>query len=157
MARPKKKTMSQNVVNAATTGMPSPVRSVLGNRFVALLVVITLPILYMLGVVSFDWENGRPHLSVGREKAREAKDEAAEAIHEFGERREDNQNERPKLFSQEEAKTPVADRLAKALDEPEAGHNSLLDFAPAAQESAPAAEPKHRPGDRIKKLFDGRR
>ncbi len=157
MARAKKKTLSQNVVNAATTGMPSPVRSVLGNRFVALLVVITLPLLYMLGVVSFDWEGGRPHLKVDREKAAQVREEAVEAIEEFEERREGGHEGRERLLSAEKATGPVADRLAKALEEPEAEEKPFLGFAPAAQDPEPAAEPKHHVGDGLKKLFDGRR
>jgi hypothetical protein len=157
MARAKKKTLSQNVVNAATTGMPSPVRNVLGNRIVALLVVVTLPILYMSGVISFDWQNGRPHLTVDREKAELVREEAAEAIHEFEERREGDHDDRPHLFSQENSKTPVVERLAKAVDETESERNSIFDLAPDDQEPESATETKHRPGERLKKMFDGRR
>ncbi len=157
MARPKKKTLSQNVVNVATSGMPSPVRSVLGHRIIALLVVLALPILYMLGVVSIDWQNGRPHLSVDREKAAEVKEKASERIHEIQEQRDRDQDGRPHLLSQGESSNPLGDRMAKALDGVDEGKKPSFGFAPAANEPETPAGQKPRPGARLKKLFDDRR
>jgi hypothetical protein len=157
MARPKKKTLSQNVVSVATSGMPSPVRSVLGHRIVALLVVLALPILYMLGVVSIDWQNGRPHVSVDREKAAEVKEKASERIHEIQEQRGRDQDGRPHLLSQGESSNPLGDRMAKAFDGVDEGKKPSFGFAPAANEPETPAGQKPRPGARLKKLFDDRR
>jgi hypothetical protein len=80
MARSKKKTLSQNVVNVATTGMPKPIRKVLGRRIVALLIVLLAPVLYASGIISIKWENGRPHFAVNRQRAAQVKQEATEKI-----------------------------------------------------------------------------
>ena len=66
--------MSQKVVSAGTTGLPSPVRRLLSGRIVAGLIVLCLPLLFISGIVSVDFENGRPHLSFNRDKAKEAKE-----------------------------------------------------------------------------------
>jgi hypothetical protein len=157
MARPKKKTLSQNVVNVATSGMPSPVRNVLGHRVIALLVVLTLPILYLLGVVSVNWQNGRPQLSVDRERAAEVKEKAAERLHGIQEQREKDQNGRPHLLSQGDTTNSPADRMAKALESADKGSRPSFGFTSAADEPEAPAEQKPRPGARLKKLFDDRR
>ena len=77
MARSKKKkhskSMSQKVISAGTSGLPSPIRSFLSGRLVAGLIVLCLPLLFISGIVSVDFQNGRPHLSFNRNKAKEAK------------------------------------------------------------------------------------
>lgn len=84
MARSKKKkAFSQKVVGVATTGMPAPLRNFLTNRLVALLIVLVLPVLLAAGIVSIDWENGRPRLSFDRQKASEVKQNATEKIQEL--------------------------------------------------------------------------
>lgn len=79
MAR-KKKSISQNVVDVATTGMPQPVKKILGGRLIALLIVVCVPILFATGILSVRWENGRPKFSVNRQRAAEVKQEAVERI-----------------------------------------------------------------------------
>ncbi len=83
MARSKKKTLSQNVVNVATTGMPQPLKKVLGGRIIALLIVLCLPVLYATGIVSVKWENGRPRISINQQHATEVKQDAVEKIQEM--------------------------------------------------------------------------
>ena len=85
MARSKKKAISQQVVGVATTGMPSPVRKFLGSRIIALLIVIVTPILFATGVVSIDWQNGRPKLSFNRQRAKEVRKETANQIEDLRE------------------------------------------------------------------------
>ena len=75
--------MSQKVVSAGTTGLPSPVRRFLSGRIVAGLIVLCLPLLFISGIVSVDFENGRPHLSFNRDKAKEAKELAEDKIQEL--------------------------------------------------------------------------
>lgn len=91
MAKRKKKALSQKVVNVATSGMPSPIRKFAGNRFIALLVVLTLPVLYATGVVSFEWRNGRPSMSFNRQRAAEVKANAAEKIQDLRGQQEQGQ------------------------------------------------------------------
>ncbi len=83
MARSKKKTLSQHVVNVATTGMPQPVKKVLGGRIIALLIVLCVPVLYATGIVSVKWENGRPRISINQQRTAEVKQEAVEQIQEM--------------------------------------------------------------------------
>ena len=60
--------------------MPQPVKKLLGGRHVALLIVVCVPILFATGILSIRWENGRPQISINRQKAAEVKQEAAERI-----------------------------------------------------------------------------
>lgn len=65
----KKKTVSQTIVGVATTGMPQPVKRVLGGRLAAgMIVLIIVPLLYFSGVVTVKWENSRPRIAVNRER-----------------------------------------------------------------------------------------
>ena len=80
MARSKKKTLSQNVVDVATTGMPQPVKKLLGKRVVALLIVLCVPVLYATGLVSVKWENGRPRIEINPQRAAEVKQETVEQL-----------------------------------------------------------------------------
>ena len=77
------KSMSQKVISAGTSGLPSPIRSFLSGRIVASLIVVCLPLLFISGIVSVDFQNGRPHLSFNRDKAKEAKVMAEDKIHEL--------------------------------------------------------------------------
>ena len=88
MARSKKKkqTVSQKVVGVATTGMPRPVRSVLGNRVVSSLIVLALPALALTGIVTVDWQGGRPKLSIDEERAAELKQDLSEVKERVAER-----------------------------------------------------------------------
>mgnify|MGYP001180286337 CR=1 FL=1 len=78
MGRSRKKAISQHVVDAATIGLPSPIRDFLGGRLVALLIVVGFPVLYFSGVLSINWENGRPRLSINQQRAAEVTDQAVE-------------------------------------------------------------------------------
>lgn len=102
MARSKKQAISQKVVNVATIGMPTPVRKFLGNRLIALLIVLLLPVLYATGVVSIEWRDGRPRLSFDRQRAAEVKMETAEKIHELRDEKSQNQGGRLSFLPQGE-------------------------------------------------------
>jgi hypothetical protein len=86
MARSRKKTLSQNVVDVATTGMPQPVKKLLGKRVVALLIVLCVPVLYATGLVSVRWENGRPRVEINRQRAAQVKQDAVQQIQELQDR-----------------------------------------------------------------------
>ena len=76
----RKPTLSQNLVGVATVGMPPPVRSVLGSRLGSLLLLIVLPVLVISGVVSIQWSNGRPKVSIDRERAKEVRTQAVHSL-----------------------------------------------------------------------------
>jgi hypothetical protein len=79
----KKKSLSQNVVGVATTGMPSPVRKFLGGRLVALLIIAVVPILFATGIVSVRMENGRPKLTFNQHRAAEVRENAVDRAQDF--------------------------------------------------------------------------
>ena len=99
MARKSKRkpTLSQNLVGVATVGMPPPVRSVLGSRLGALLVIIILPILVITGVVSIQWNSGVPKISIDRERAKEVRTEAVDSLEKLREREKGLLSSRPRL------------------------------------------------------------
>ncbi len=47
---------------------------------IALLIVLLVPLLFATGLVKVQWENGRPRLIIDRQRAAEAKREAAEKV-----------------------------------------------------------------------------
>ena len=79
MAR-KKKSLPQNVVGVATTGMPSPVRKFLAGRAIALLIVVIVPILFATGVISVRFENGRPKVTFNAQRAVEVREDAVDKV-----------------------------------------------------------------------------
>lgn len=85
-SRKKKKSVSQTIVGVATTGMPKPVRGFLGNRLVASGIVLALPVLALTGIVSVDWQGGRPKLSIDEERAAEVKQNLHEVKEQVAER-----------------------------------------------------------------------
>ncbi len=90
-----KPTLSQNLVGVATVGMPPPVRSVLGSRLGSLLLLIILPILVITGVVSIQWNNGVPKVSIDRERAKEVRTEAMDSLQNLREREQGLLSSRP--------------------------------------------------------------
>ena len=73
MARSRKKTISQKIVGTATTGMPTPIKKLVGGRVVAFLIVASMALLLITGVVKIHWENGRPRFSINEQRAAEVK------------------------------------------------------------------------------------
>jgi hypothetical protein len=90
MARRKRKTLSQKVVGVATFGMPRGVRKVLGSRGLALLILLSVPVLALTGIISVQWTEGRPELSIDRERAAEVRQEVREGIQSLRDRRIDD-------------------------------------------------------------------
>ncbi len=83
MSRSTKKSLSQTVVAAGTTGMPSPVRKILGTRMVATLVVIAVPLLLASGLVKVNFDNGIPRFTINQPRAAEVKKDVAEKLHDY--------------------------------------------------------------------------
>lgn len=96
MARSKKKsTLSQKVVGVAATGLPSPVRKAASSRFGSRLILLCIPVLIATGLLTIQWENGRPRFAWDRQRAAEVKHEAAERIEDLrDERRHEKLGER---------------------------------------------------------------
>ena len=121
MGRSTKKTMSQNIVNVATTGMPSPVRKYLGGRIASLLIVLTIPVLLTTGVVSINWVNGRPRLSVDEQRAAEVKSSAAETLEqvadELAEDQPDLANRVKRLGIQEDTRSGLGDTVGQRVEQ----------------------------------------
>lgn len=80
MARSRKKSVSQNLVGLATTGMPEPARKMLGNRLIAKLLILVLPVLFATGILSLQWVNGRPSVQFHRDRAEQVEKRAAERL-----------------------------------------------------------------------------
>lgn len=118
MARSKKKTLSQNVVDAATTGMPQPVKKLLGKRHVALLIVLCVPVLLATGLVSVRWENGRPRIEINPQRAAQVKQETVEQVQALKDRHSDVRAPTmsiPPLLDQQSAES-MGDRIEGLKD-----------------------------------------
>jgi hypothetical protein len=137
MGHSRKKTISQKVVGAATTatGVPSPIRKILGNRFIALAIVAIFPALWAMGVVSVEWDGARPRLSFNRQRAEEVRQAAEQEV---GELREDIRGE-----------TPSHQGLIPQFDRGEAPR---FDFSLGQQ---PDQEPAPRIAERIESFQEG--
>ena len=85
MARSKKskKSIAQKVVNVGTTGMPSPAKRFLGNRLIAGLIVLVVPLLFVTGIVTVEFQNGRPHVYFNKQRANEVENNVADKIHDI--------------------------------------------------------------------------
>ena len=83
MGRSNKKSLSQTVVAVGTTGMPSPVRKILGTRVIASVIVVSVPVLIATGLVSVTFESGYPRLTINQPRAAEVKQEVTEKIHDL--------------------------------------------------------------------------
>ncbi len=81
MARSRKKTTAQRALKAATAGLPGPVGQLLNSRFGAPLVLLLLAAgLLATGIVTVQWSDGRPSVSIDRQRAAELKETATKKI-----------------------------------------------------------------------------
>ena len=58
-------------MSLATFGMPRVVKNIVGNRLIAPLAITAMLTLAMSGVVSIDWQDGRPHFQFNKERVAE--------------------------------------------------------------------------------------
>lgn len=70
--------------------MPQPVRKFLGSRIIASLILLSLPLLYGLGIIRVEWVENRPRVTVNWKRAAEVKDEAVGRATDLA-----NENNRP--------------------------------------------------------------
>ncbi len=78
--------MSQRAVSVATTGLPGPLKSILTSRIGAPLTVMGVLGLMATGVVQFDLLNGRPNVSIDRQRAAEVKQDVVQYVDRVDER-----------------------------------------------------------------------
>ena len=114
MAKSSKKTLSQKVVNTATIGMPKPAKKFLGSRIVALLIIVLTPVLIGTGMITVQWENGRPRISINRERTAEVREEAKEQIEEYRENHGDGQRGALAAWQSDEE---LGERVAEQIEE----------------------------------------
>jgi hypothetical protein len=69
MARTTRRTTAQRVAGLATMGLPSPIKTVAGSRLGAPLTLLAMGALLVTGVVTVEWSNGFPSVSVDRQRA----------------------------------------------------------------------------------------
>ena len=88
MARKSKKkpTLAQQVVGVAATGAgaPQPVKRALTTRWGARLAFVAAVVLFVSGVVTVQWTNSRPHLSLNRQRAKQVKEAIVEEAYKLG-------------------------------------------------------------------------
>jgi hypothetical protein len=108
MARKRKRrpTISQALIGVVTTGMPQPVRSVLGNRLVSTLVMIVAPILLVTGVISIQWDGTLPRVSVDQQRAQQIRAQAKESLQKLREKEGGLLTSWPRLDDSKEACEP---------------------------------------------------
>jgi hypothetical protein len=162
MARSRRKSLAQNVVGAATTGMPQPVRKLLGGRVVALLIVLAIPVLFATHVVSLKWEEGLPRLQFNQQRAAQVKQEAVQEIQTLGKKYADRDESTRTI-------TPLSggrqySSLGEQVQKLEDGVRQLSEqegsLQPGTGESEPEkrSKPEFRPLSRLKdKVEDWRR
>ena len=71
MARSRKKTAAQHVMGVASMAMPAPLRDIVTTRWGARLSLVAVAAMVSSGALSVDWTDGKPHVQVNKERARE--------------------------------------------------------------------------------------
>ena len=174
MARSRRKSLSQKVVGVATTGMPSPVRKMLGTRVFALLIILAIPVLIASGIVTVQWKDGRPDVSINRERAAEVKQEVTEKVESFRDQRHEDRpavsDLVPHLGSQENAPSGFpadwqrtegyGERVTERFDNFKDGvvqqsEQAWSNVSTAVRQEEDEAKQAFRPLSRLKDRFDG--
>ncbi len=80
--RSKKSSLAQKVVSVGmvATVLPEPVRRAMSTRWGSRLTLLAAVALFATGVVTVQWSNNMPHLSVNRERAKEMKEAVVERV-----------------------------------------------------------------------------
>ncbi len=82
MAKSRKKTFSQHIVGLAAMTMPAPVRDVLVTRWGARLTLLSSAVLLGSGIISLQWNEGKPHVQLNRDRAAEVTTKVEQRIEE---------------------------------------------------------------------------
>ncbi len=158
MAKSRKKSISQKVVNTATIGMPlpKPAKKILGSRMVALLIVVSIPVLLSTGMVTVQWENGRPRLSINRQRTAEVREEATEQLEEFRESHGGQgalANWQPGDQLEQRVSEPLSEAKEKLVGDGKQAWNGELAKSPAPRKEKQASRPFRDLGQKAKGLF----
>lgn len=141
MAKKKKSSLAQNVVGAATVGLPPPARAVLTKPLVAGFLVLVAPALWALGIIQVQWQDGMPKLSINRQRAEQVREESVEEISEFHEGHGGGQHglleNVPLVGGKSTAQSPFGE--TKPLQELQAGIENGVEKFEQQVEQAPAA------------------
>jgi hypothetical protein len=86
MAKSKRKTVAQTVVDTAGVALPTPVRSVVGTKWGARVVVVVVLALLGTGVATVDWDGWRPRLKIDRQRLDEVRQEVRDEVNLVAER-----------------------------------------------------------------------
>jgi hypothetical protein len=116
MAKSKRKTVAQQVVDTAGVALPAPVRSVVGTRWGARIVVVGVLALLGTGVATVDWDGWRPRLKFDQERLQEVRKEVRDEVQVVAERLGDKpkQPEPPRPFEKlEEGVKRIGARITK--------------------------------------------
>ncbi|HVU88024.1 MAG TPA: hypothetical protein VHD36_11945 [Pirellulales bacterium] len=80
MAKSKRKTVAQTVVDTAGVGLPPPVRKAVGSRWGARLVVVLVLALLGTGIATIDWDGWRPRLKFDKQRLEEVEKEVRDEV-----------------------------------------------------------------------------
>lgn len=80
MARTRKKTTRDRLIEAALYAAPAPIRTVASNPLGFRLLMIAAAGLMATGILTLDWQDGVPHFNFNREKAKEVRQELVQDL-----------------------------------------------------------------------------
>ena len=75
-SRRRKTTSTQRIAGLVALGLPAPMQRVADTRLGSLMMLIFIPAMIISGVLTVDWNNGRPTLNLDRNKAQQIKQKA---------------------------------------------------------------------------------
>lgn len=75
MAHKKKTSTIQKAAALATIGLPSPVQKIASSKAGSFLLIVGGAALLATGAISISWQNGRPAVTVNKERATELEQE----------------------------------------------------------------------------------
>jgi hypothetical protein len=83
MAKSKSSFGFDTVLRVATSPLPKPVQFALGSRFRFYLALICIAFAMFFGIIHFGWVDGRPRVTVDRQKIQELKQEALQTVNQY--------------------------------------------------------------------------
>lgn len=88
-----KKSLSQQVMGAATMGMPAPVQQVASSKLGSKILLLLVPVLIASGVITISFSGGIPSVSVNQQRAQQVGQELrADAVRAAEQVRQQNVN-----------------------------------------------------------------
>ncbi len=116
MARSKRKSVAQAVVDTAGVGLPPPVRKVVATRWGARAAILLVLALLGTGIATVDWDGWRPRLKFDRQRLQEVRQEVSDEVklvaERVGEKRKEPEPPRP-LEKLQEGVKKIGARITK--------------------------------------------